>query len=170
MAAKTFLRRVAGRFQEIVAVVVSAGAANDGDLVALDPNGRLDASLMPSGFGADVVSAAATEAITAPALVNLYLAGGVLSVRNADQSAEGKEANGFVTASIGSGTAGQVSLSGNLTGLTGLDVGSRYFLGTVGQPTKTPATGAGKVDQFVGKAISPTTIAFRAHDYVLKAA
>lgn len=170
MAAKTFTRRVAGRFLEVLGIVQSAGAANDGDLVALDANGRLDPSVMPSGFGADVVTAAATEAIAAPALVNLYLAGGVLSVRNADKTAEGKEANGFVTSSIASGSTGQVALSGNLTGLTGLEIGTRYYLGTVGGVTKTPASGAGAVDQYVGKATSATTIAFRAHDYVVKAA
>lgn len=170
MPAKSFLRRVNGVFKEFLGVVQSAGAANAGDIPALDDNGRLDGSVMPSGFGADVVTAAATEAITAPALVNLYLAGGVLSVRNADKTAEGKEANGFVTSSISSGSSGQVSLSGNLTGLTGLTVGARYYLGTVGSPSASPASGAGAVDQYVGKSTSPTTIAFRAHDYIVKAA
>lgn len=170
MAAKTFLRRAAGRTLEVLGIVVSTGAANDGDLVALDPNGRLDSSVMPSGFGADVVTAAATEAITAPALVNLYLAGGVLSARNADNTVEGKEANGFVNATIANGSSGQVSLSGNINGLAGLTVGARYFLGTVGAATNAPVTGAGKIDQLVGKAISATSITFKPSDYIVKAA
>jgi len=170
MAAKSFLRRVNGVFKEFLGVVQSTGAANAGDIPALDDNGRLDASIMPSGFGADVVTAAATESITAPALVNLYLAGGVLSVRNADNSAEGKEANGFVNASINNASSGQVSLSGNITGLSALTIGARYYLGTVGAPSLAPATGVGKIDQLVGKATSATVISFKPSDYVVKAA
>lgn len=169
MPAKSFVRRVAGRFTEVLGVVQSAGAANAGDLIALDDNGKIDVSNMPTGFGQDTTQAAATEAITAPALVNLYLANNVQSVRNADNSVEGKEANGFVLASIASAATGTVNLSGTLSGLSGLTVDARYYLGTVGGVTPTPVTGAGKVDQLIGKATSASTIAFRAHDYVVKA-
>ena len=47
MAAKKFLRLVAGVLTEIAATVTSSGASNGGDLVALDSSGRLDNSVMP---------------------------------------------------------------------------------------------------------------------------
>lgn len=50
MAAKSFLRLVNGVITATPATVTSAGAANDGDLVALDSSGKLDASVLPTGI------------------------------------------------------------------------------------------------------------------------
>ena len=65
MPAKKFLRLVAGVFTEVAATVTSAGAGNDGDLVALDSSGRLDNSVMPVGIGVDTKTIAASEALAA---------------------------------------------------------------------------------------------------------
>ena len=169
MAAKAYVRRVAGRFLEVLGTVVSAGAANGGDIVALDDTGHIDPSIMPTGYGADVKVVVASEALTASALVNLWDNSGTINARNADNSAEGKEANGFVLAGVASGANATVYFSRAITGLSGLTDGARCYLGTGGAVTQTPVTGAGKVDQYVGRATSASTMSFEPDDYVVKA-
>ena len=71
MPAKKFLRLVAGVFTEVAATVTSAGAGNDGDLVALDSSGRLDNSVMPVGIGVDTKTIAASEALASGDWVNV---------------------------------------------------------------------------------------------------
>ena len=53
MAAKTYiaLNTSTGRFVRVVATVVSLGAANAGEIVALDDDGLIDASLLPIASG-----------------------------------------------------------------------------------------------------------------------
>lgn len=51
MAAKKFLRLVGGISTEVAGVVVSAGAANGGDIVALGTDGKLDESVLPADIG-----------------------------------------------------------------------------------------------------------------------
>lgn len=48
MAAKSFLRATAGKVGRALGIVVSTGAANDGDIPALDATGKLDPSTMPA--------------------------------------------------------------------------------------------------------------------------
>jgi hypothetical protein len=172
MPAKSFVRRVAGVWKEFLGVVVSTGAANAGDIPAFDDTGRLDISVMPQGFGSDTKVVAASEALSAGDLVNVYNNAGTVAARKADGSAEGKEANGFVLASVASGAQATVYFGRVLSGLSGLTIGARYYLSatTAGAVTATPATGAGKIDQYIGKAISATEIAFEPDDYLVKAA
>lgn len=162
MAAKRFLALVSGRIKQIAAVVTSAGAGNDGDLVALDATGKLDASVLPSGVGQNTVSAVASEALAAGDLINLYNNAGTINCRKADATAEGKECYGFVKASVSNGGTATVYTSGNiLTGLSGLTPGARQYLGTTsGARTETPPSTAGNVVQMVGIAASASTIAF----------
>lgn len=168
MAAQKFIARVAGRFKQIAGIVVSAGAANDGALVALDPTGKLDPSLMPSGFGQNTVPALASESLSAHDIVNLYNNAGTINVRKADATAEGKEANGFVIAAVTSGATATVYTEGNiLSGLTGLTPGARYYLSTTpGQINAAPVSATGNVDQCVGVAASATTLVFAPEDPV----
>lgn len=168
MAAKKYLARIAGRFKQIAAVVVSAGAANDGDLVALGADGKLDASLMPAGFGQNTIPAVAAESLAAHDVVNLYNNAGTINVRKADATAEGKEANGFVTAAYALGASATVYTEGNiLSGMSGLTPGARYYLSTTpGQVTAVPVSAAGNVDQCVGVAASDTTLVFAPEDPV----
>lgn len=162
MAAKRFLGLVAGRIKQIAAVVVSAGAGNDGDLVALDASGKLDASVLPAGVGQNTVSATASEALAAGDLVNLYNNAGTINARKADATAEGKECHGFVKAAVANAATATVFTSGNiLTGLTGLTPGARQYVATSpGARTETPPATAGNVVQMVGVAVSATSIAF----------
>ncbi|MEE8629069.1 hypothetical protein [Methylobacterium ajmalii] len=170
MAAKTFARRVAGVWREIVGVVVSTGAANDGDIPALDATGRLHTSVMPVGYGADTKVVVASEALSAGNLVNLYDNAGTINVRKADASVEGKECNGFVLAAVVQGGNATVYFSRLITGLSGLTDGARYYLATTpGGLTATPVTGVGTVDQYIGKATSTSELTFEPDDYVVKA-
>jgi hypothetical protein len=162
MAAKKFLSLVGGRIKELAGLVVSAGAGSDGALVALDASGKLDASVMPSGIGANTVSAIASENLAAGDAVNIYDNAGTATVRKADATVEGKEANGFVQSAFSSSAAATVYTSGNvITGLTGLTAGTRMFLHTTaGALTATPPSASGNVVQLVGIAASATTVMF----------
>lgn len=162
MSAKTFLRLVSGRITEILGVVISAGSADDGKIPALDATGRLDSSTMPVGVAAEVVNAPSTENLAAGDFVNLWNNGGVLSVRKADATAAGKEADGFVLSAVTSPTSAAVYLEGINTSVAGLTIGSFYFLSAAspGLPTTTAPSASGNVVQALGKANSATTLSF----------
>lgn len=171
MAAKTFMRRVAGVWREIVATVISTGPANAGDILALDDSGHLDASVMPVGYGADVKVYTASEPLSAGNLINTWLNGSTDAARKADASSEGKPAIGYVLDGAPTGAQVTVFFGRKITGLSGIVTGRRYYLSTTpGAFTDTPVTGAGKVDQFIGTGASPTEIAFEPDDYIVKAA
>ena len=162
MAAKRFLASVSGRIKQIAGVVTSAGAGNDGDLVALDATGKLDASVLPAGVGQNTVSATASEALSAGDMVNLWNNASTINARKADATVEGKECHGFVKSGYSLSAMATVYISGNVvTGLTGLTPGARQYLATTaGARTETPPSTAGNVVQMLGIAASATTIAF----------
>lgn len=164
MPAKKYLSiNSSGINQEIQATVVSAGAGNDGDIVALDASGRIDNSVMPVGIGADTATIQASEALAAGDLVNIHDVSGP-RVRKADASAAsaGRSVDGFVLASVASGANATVYFEGTITGLSALTVGSRYFLSgsSAGAATATRPTTSGHSVQYIGKAISATAISF----------
>ena len=136
--------------------VTSAGAGSAGKLAALDSSGRLDNTMMPSGIGADVFTATASEALAANDLVNQATDG---TVRKADAS-NGRDVSGFVKAAVSNGAAATVYKEGSLTGLSGLTPGARYFLSatTAGSRTATAPTTPGQLWQPIGKAVSATEI------------
>lgn len=161
MSAKKFLRNIAGRITEVLGIVTSAGAGNDGDIPALDSTGRLDISLMPVGVAAEVVTVSTTEDIASGSWVNLFLSGGVLKARKADATAAGKEAKGFVLAATTSGQDAVVYLEGSNTGLSGLTIGTEYFLHTTaGGTTATAPSSTGNVVQPLGIATDTSVINF----------
>ena len=161
MAAKKFLRLVSGIFTEITGIVTSSGAANDGDIPALDATGRLDVSMMPVSIGPEVQVMLASEALTGGDLVNIWLDSGVAKARKADNSAAGKEANGFVLSAVASGASATVYGPSQMnTAKSGLTIGATYWLGTTGGMVTSPPTGAGVVSQVVGKSVSATAMMF----------
>lgn len=162
MAAKKFLTLIAGARQLISAIVVSAGAGNAGDLVALDDNGKLDESVMPSGIGAESVTVPASENLAAGDQIDLWNDGGTIKARKADATAVGKPADGFVKAAVTSGQNAVVYMPGQqITGLTGLTLDADYFLSTTpGLITSTAPSTVGNVVQRVGKALSATVLFF----------
>lgn len=167
MPAKKYLSFLSGRNKEVSGVVVSAGAANDGDIPALDAAGKLDASLMPAGVGVNTVAATASEALAAGDLVNIFAGG----VRKADATTEGKESHGFVKSSVASAATATIYLPGDIiTGLAGLTPGARQFLSTTaGLPTETAPAVAGNVAQMIGIAASATTIMFEPEEPITRA-
>lgn len=52
MAAKSFLREVAGAVTRVFGVQTSSGAANAGDIVALNDSGKIDSSMLATSGGA----------------------------------------------------------------------------------------------------------------------
>jgi hypothetical protein len=161
MAAKKFLRLIGGRIKEVVGVVVSAGAGNDGDIAVLDSSGKFDLSVMPTGVGPQVKSVVTSENLSAGNLVNIYDNSGTATARKADGTSEGKETVGFVLAGTTSPAAASVYLTGTITGLSSLTPGARYYMDdTAGAVTDTPLTASGNVSQYIGTAISATEIAF----------
>jgi hypothetical protein len=159
MAAKKFLRLVSGRINEVFGITTSAGAGNDGDIPALDATGRLDITMMPVGVAADVKVHPSSENLTAGDWVNIWNDSGTLKVRKADATAAGKEADGFVLANVTSPADATVYFNGINTQLSGLTLGSHYFLATTpGGETTTAPSANGNVVQYLGKAISATEI------------
>lgn len=169
MAVSKFLALVSGRIREITATVTSTGVSDDGKIVALGTDGRLDGSVMPVGIGAEVKTIVASEALNAGDLVNIWNNAGQFRVRKADATAAGKEANGFVISSVSNGGNAAVYLEGTVTGLGGLLPGRYYLSTTPGAVTDTPPSVSGNVVQYIGSAVSTTEISFEATDGVVLA-
>lgn len=139
----------------------SAGAGDSGKLPALDGTGKLDASFMPTGIGAETQSVATSESLAAGNLVNIYNLTSTATVRKADATVAGKEANGFVLAAFTHPTAAVVYIAGIVTGLTGLTVGKQFLTTSAGTSSATAPSASGNVVQDVGVATSTTTLAFQ---------
>lgn len=159
MAAPRFLRRNSNNTALDVAAAVTATADS---LVGTNSTGTIDPSFLPTGVGPEIFTATATETIASGAFVNIFNNSGVISVRNADATTNGKPADGFVLAAYVSTNVATVYIVGQLnTALTGLTLGAKYFLSTTpGAITTTPATATGNIVQEIGKADKTTEMAF----------
>jgi hypothetical protein len=155
MSSNKFLTLVAGVQTLVTAIAASVGVGDANKVVMTDSSGRLDSSLMPSGIGAQTITATATEALTAGDWINITPTG----VRKADNS-NNRPAHGFVLASVANAATATVYTAGLNTALTGLTDGTQYFTGTAGSQTSTAPTTAGTIVQTVGVAINATTIPF----------
>lgn len=159
MAAPKFLRNVIGKYKEVVAAVVAAADS----IVATDATGRLDPSFMPVGVGPEIITATATESIASGAWVNIYNNAGVISVRNADATTNGKPAHGFVLAAyVSTNVATVYGPSQTNTGLTGLTLGGEYYLSTTPGVAviTTPPNSTGNIVQRLGIATKTTEMVF----------
>ncbi len=156
------LQLIAGVVTQVEAKVSSAGAGDAGKVVALDASGKIDNSMMPSGIGSDTKSIAASENLAGGDLVNVWNDSGTVKVRKADATTAGKEANGYVLASVTSGANATVYFEQVITGLSSLTLGALYFLSTTaGGITTTAPSGSGNVVQRIGRAISATELLFQ---------
>jgi len=157
--ANKYISQVAGKLKEVEAADTSVGAGDVGKLVALDTNGRIDNSMMPTGIGADTAAIVTSENLSAGDFVNIYDDGGVPTCRKADAVTAGKEAVGFVLGAVTSSAMATIYFEGSNDQLTGLTAGIQYLdTATAGGATATPPVGASNVVQRVGFAISATTI------------
>lgn len=157
-----YTKIVGGVITDQNANAASAGAGDAGKMVKLDGTGKLDATMMPVGVGAETRTIQASENLSAGDLINIHDVSGP-RIRKADATAAGKEAHGFVLGAISSGASGTVYPEENvLSGLTGLTPGARQFLSTTpGARTDTAPSTAGNVAQIIGVALSTTEILFR---------
>lgn len=165
MAAKKYLSIASGITTEVQATVVSAGAGDDGDIVALGSDGRLDLSVMPSGVGPDTKSIEASENLSAGDYVNVHDSSGA-KVRKADNS-NNRPAVGFVKDAVTSGQQALVYFEGINDDKSSLTIGGRCYLSTTGGVTQTaPTTG---ISQFLGVAVSATEISTEIADHIVLA-
>lgn len=173
MAIKLIYIDAAGLEHEVEALTESAGAGDAGKLFAPGADGKWHISLMPTGIGPATKTVEASEALTAPCLVNLWNDGGTLKMRYADASAAaaGKAIHGFLLDSVASAATGDVYFEGEITGLSGLTPGAAYFLSgsTPGAPTTVVATTAGHILQYVGVALDATSIEFEVDRPIIRA-
>lgn len=171
MPAKKYLSLVNGRIQEVQATVTSAGAADDGKIVALDATGRISNTVLPVGIGADTAMVVASEELAAGDFVNVWNDAGVPKARKADASTSGKEAVGFVLAAVSSGGSATVYLEGQNTQVVGRTPGARQYLSatTPGAATETPPAATGNVVQLLGVAMSATVISTEIEDGIILA-
>lgn len=159
MPTNRYVNSVGGLLTQVIPAVTSAGAPTAGQIIATNAAGVLDATMLPAGVGANAITATASATISAGMLLNIYSNAGVLNVRPADSTTVGSEANGYAPSAIANGASGTVNLgAGLITGLSALTIGTSYFLGTVGAATTTVPSVPGNIVQFVGKAISVTSL------------
>lgn len=160
-----YLSLIDGLITEVEASSISSGEIDAGKIVALDESGRLDQTMMPVGIGADTLTAPASEDLSGGDFVYIKEDGTV-----AKASALSNSAVGFILAGAFVGETVLVYFEGRNTSLSGLVIGSRYYLSeTSGTATNVPVSGAGKKHQYLGNAITQNTLNFEAADYVVLA-
>lgn len=161
MALQKFLSLVNGVLTLNTSIDSSAGETDAGKLIALDSTGKLDDTMLPSGIGADVLVAPASENLAAGDYVNLWDDTGTVKARKANATDNTKPAHGFVKAGFSSAANATVYFEGENDSLTGLTVGTKYFLSaTGGAATATAPSTTGNVVQYLGMAHATTKIRF----------
>jgi hypothetical protein len=167
-----YIANVSGRKTEVSGTAVSAGVGNANEIVQLGADGKLDVSLMPSGLVDETDIFTAGENLAAGDFVYINSTDG--KAYKADASNTARQADGYVLASIAAEATGRVYYEGANTGLTGLTVGTRYYLSatTAGGIVTTPTAygSGGRISQYLGKAVSTTKLVFEAEDSIVLAA
>lgn len=167
-AGKVVALNSSGILDDSIINATVASAANK--VVKLGADGKLDVTVMPTGIGADTAVIVASEALAAGDLVNVWNDGGTAKVRKADASVAGKEAHGFVMAAVANAGNATVYFEGSNTQCTGLTPGVQFLSATTAGKTVAAApTGAGKVVQRCGFAVSATTMNFDGRDPIVLA-
>lgn len=148
---------------EVEANTTSAGSGDAGKLVALNPDGHIDETMLPPGVGGDVRLIEASENLAAGDYVNIHNSSGA-KVRKADASvaAAGEIAHGFVLDNVTSGDDATVYFEGTNTAQSGLTPGVTYVLShtTPGGvlPLASASTTAGHALQILGVAVAADAI------------
>ena len=158
----------AGGFQEVEATAVG-GAGQADKIPALDLSGRFDATMMPTGLGAETSIVSASGDLAAGDFVNVYDDSGVARVRKADASNTVAPANGFVLTAVLDTADAIVYWSGLNNAVTGLTLGTQFLATTAGTSTSVAPTTAGNIVQKVGMAVSPTVMYFNPRESILLA-
>ena len=164
MAAHNFLKvdLTTGKIKEEAAIASSAGAGDDGKLVALDGTGKISSTMMPTGIGAEQVTITAAGTLSQYNLINIYLDEATVKGRKADGGTNKYPAHAWAIAAITDTETGIVQTNGIITG-SGLTPGAEYFLDdTAGAYCLVAGipSGTGKLFQKIGYAISETELVF----------
>lgn len=155
-----YLANSSGTITEIAANQTSAGVGDADKLVALNSSGVIDTSMMPPGIAADTSVIVASEALAAGAFVNVYNNSGTAGARNANATTSGKEAHGYVLASVSSSGNATVYFNGTNNAVTGLTPGVQFLATTAGLSVTAAPSASGNVVQRVGEATSATSVNF----------
>ena len=160
--ADKYIYQNGGTLTEREAIQTSGGVPSAGKIPALDPSGKLDTSMMPTGIGAETAAIQATEALSAGDFVNIYNVAGAARMRKADASTSGKQADGFVLAAVASGATGAAYLRGANTQVSGQTPGIVFLSATTpGAATSIAPSGAGQTVQKLGVATAAASINFQ---------
>lgn len=158
MAASKYIKQVNGVLTEQAATQVSAGAGDAGKILALNEQGKLDNSVLPTGIGADTAAVQASEDLAAGEYVNIYNDAGTPKCRLADATTAGKEAHGFVLAAVTPGNSATVYFEGTNNQVTGAVPGPVFLGTTAGGFSAAAPSSAGNIVQRIGIATSATSI------------
>lgn len=164
-----FISIVGSGQNEVAGLVTSVGVGSAGRIPALDANGLLDPSMMPSGITPDQKAGTSNGTITAKDMCFVEAAGTI--ARATAAAGTPKEAIGWALTSVATGQPITIQLEGKISGLAGLTPGSTYFLSntTPGGITLTAPSATGELWQPVGTAVSATELNFEPDKGVLRA-
>jgi hypothetical protein len=143
------------------------GSLDPGQLAYTEGNQTLHIGLIGGGIDSIPLGSSApasiplatSENLAIGDLVNIYNNAGTATARKADAIA-GYPAHGFVLAATTSPASADVYVSGIVTGLSGMTPADRQYLAATGGVSDTPATVTDEVVQFVGIAITSSTLAY----------
>jgi hypothetical protein len=157
MAGNKYMTLSGGKKVLEASVDTSAGAGDAGKIVALDAEGKIDPSMLRD---IDNLVVVASEGLSAGDYINLWDDTGTVKARKADNS-NGRDAHGYVTETVLAAANVTVFFEGANTDLSGLTLGARVYLGVTGDVIQTPldpVADAGKIHQFLGIAVSATSV------------
>lgn len=166
MADKFLKHDSAGGFSEVEGAA-TGGAGQANKIPALDASGRLDATMMPTGIGAETSAIEAFGALAAGDFVNVYNDGGVAKARKADASTGTAPANGFVLEAVLAAATATVYWGGINNAVAGVTPGQHYLSTTPGASNHVAPSSAGNIVQRLGTAVNSTTIYFDPQDPIL---
>lgn len=167
--ADKYIALVNGVTAEVEGTTAGGTAGQAGKIPALDNSGRLDQSMLPVGVAPDTHVGTAAETLnSANPFVYIKSDG---QIANASGASGGNPCIGFILAGAVAAAQATVYFEGRVTGLSGLTVGARYYLSDTvpGGITATPVSGTGKLHQYIGRAVSATTLTFEADDHIVRA-
>jgi hypothetical protein len=157
-----YMADLLGKLTEVQPITTSAGVGDADKIAQLDSSGRWDVSLMPVGIGAEVTIVPSFENLTAGNFVNLFNNAGTVNSRKADATTNAKNAHGFTLATVTAPASSTIyGISTKNTALTGLTVGTDYWLATTaGGVTTTAPSSSGNYVQELGTSESTTAMVF----------
>lgn len=149
-----------GKMTEVQPITTSVGAGDASKIIQTDSAGRIDASFMPVGIGAEVSAVIASEILTAGNFINIYNNAGAANARRADATTNAKPAQGFVLGGVSALASATVyGISTKNTALTALTPGTDYWLSiTPGGVTSTAPQATGNFVQEIGTSESATAM------------